>query len=70
LTEEFDADEPLAIPFECEMCSFSTTNSVEAFEHTELHADSNITAKEISRWEPSITPIRTSVIVKNPNPSI
>ena len=64
--QEFDANQPLQNPFQCENCSFSTTDSKMAAEHVEWHTDIEH-AKSISRWEPSLTPVRTSVIVANPN---
>ena len=66
VAQEFDAYEPLTDPFECEDCSFSTTDSIVAAEHIEWHTDINH-AKSISRWEPSVSSIRTSVITENPN---
>ena len=66
MAQEFDANEPLPHPFECDDCSFSTTDSITAAEHVEWHTDLTH-AKSISRWEPSFSPIPTSVIVVNPN---
>ena len=63
--EEFDPYEPLRIPFECESCSFFTTDSIMAAEHTAFHED--LATKVISRWEPSCTPMAISVIVPNPS---
>ena len=62
--ELFDAYEPLRIPYECESCSFFTTDSVLAADHTAFHLD--LATKDISRWEPSTLPIPMSVIVSNP----
>ena len=61
--EEFDPNEPMRVPFECEHCDFSTTDAVAAASHAESHND--IATKEISRWEPSTHPIPISVIVPN-----
>ena len=66
MPQEFDATEPLTDPFQCEECSFSTTDSIVAAEHVEWHIDINH-AKTISRWEPSVSAVPTSVIVVNPN---
>ena len=63
--EEFDEYEPLRIPFECETCSFITTDSILAAEHTAFHDD--LATKVISRWEPDLSTVRLSVIVPNPN---
>ena len=66
--EEFDPYEPLRAPFECESCSFFTTDSIMAAEHIAFHEE--IAKKVISRWEPSISPKAISVIVPNPNFSL
>ena len=66
MIQENDAHEPLTNPFECKDCSFTTTDSVEAAEHVVWHTDIEH-AKSISRWEPSLVPIKTSVIVANPS---
>ena len=63
--DEFDPYEPLFIPFECEQCSFFTTDSILAAEHTAFH--DTLTEKVISRWVPSCSPMAVSVIVPNPN---
>ena len=63
--ESFDAYEPLRIPYECESCSFVTTDSVLAADHTAFHLD--LATKDMSRWEPSTVPIPMSVIISNPN---
>ena len=68
--ENFEPYEPLRIPFECEHCSFFTTDSVLAAHHTDFHSDLTSQAKVISRWEPSTAFIRTSVIVANPRASV
>ena len=38
--EEFNPDEPLQVPFECEFCEFTTQNSVLAAEHQDCHPSS------------------------------
>ena len=63
--EEFDAYEPLRTPFECPRCNFFTTDAVLAAEHSDSHND--LATKDISRWEPSVSPVQISVIVQNPN---
>ena len=68
--ENFEPYEPLRIPFECESCSFFTTDSVLAAHHTDFHNELVYQAKHISRWEPSTASIRTSVIVANPRASV
>ena len=62
--EEFDPNEALRIPFECEHCDFTTTNAILAAQHSDSHNE--LTTKTISRWEPSTIPIPVSVIVPNP----
>ena len=62
--EEFYVNGPLDVPFECEHCSFETTNSRAAAEHADFHND---LLKTTSRWEPSFAPVQTSVIVANPH---
>ena len=63
--EEFDDYEPLSTPFECPRCDFFTTDAVLAAEHSDTH--NHLAAKDISRWEPSVSPVQVSVIVPNPN---
>ena len=62
--EEFNPNEALRIPFECEHCDFVTTDATLAAEHADSHND--LATKTISRWEPSTVPISVSVIVPNP----
>ena len=53
--------EPLRTPFECPRCNFFTTDA----EHSDSH--NYLATKDISRWEPSVSPVQISVIVQNPN---
>ena len=39
MPEEFYVDGPLPVPFECEHCTFKTTNSRDAASHADFHND-------------------------------
>ena len=67
IPEEFYVDGPLSVPFECEHCTFQTTNSRDAASHADFHND---LVKMTSRWEPSVAPIPISVIVANPQSNL